>query len=114
MTIPTGSFDYQYATHLTIESQLESAKREIARLEDRAENDKLLLTQLVVDRDFLLPHATTAILERQLCLENPGLNDLKESFQAVVKLTQPDFDFIVNTMVERRIIDLLRKLMENK
>lgn len=95
-------------------SELAEAKREIDRLQRRKVHDEEFILELMTERKFLLPHATQYILERQVCIENPSINDSRDSFDALVRLIRPDLPQIVDMVVESQRVSLLQKLMGNK
>jgi hypothetical protein len=99
---------------LPIERQLAATCREIDRLQQRMEANETLLAKLVEEREFLLPYAARFILERQLCIENPGMHDARESFEVMMKLTRSDMAEVIDMVISSQRVDLLQKLMENK
>lgn len=70
-----------------------------------------LAKQLIQEVEFLLPYATKAILERQLCIENKHLQDTQDELTAMFKLIRSDYQSIIDLVVQERRIDLLQKLI---
>jgi hypothetical protein len=97
-----------------MEVQLEAAQAQIDSLERRSKQDLTLITELISEIEFLLPIAAHKIIHDQLCRENVGMADVKQSLDAMTKLVRSDFEAIVDKIVSDRRIDLLKKLMENE
>lgn len=97
-----------------MENTIRKLTNEVTYLNQVIENSDKIVEELIKEVEFLLPHATNAILELQLCHENPTLLDARDTFHAIKRLIRSDLTTVVEQVVKDRRIDLLMLLMKNE